>query len=190
MGKYQELVDAAKKLMFQIECHQAEIAKMAMEACDIQRGGDHGERKYSLQDFANDAGIPYGALKSWVGIYRDVFVKIGKPEPTKQEWSNGSRTYASMRSLSPDDTGKGRNYKTNLPKEKVEKLYDEVSSNPEESLAAHQALKYAHMIKSLLGKVDMGTQNAALLSQIVNTLIPVTSKITDHLTVGKRGRTA
>ena len=184
MHKYKELVEAARTLMFQIECHQGQIAKMALEACDIQRGGDH-RGNFTLQDFSEDAGIPYGALKLWVGVYRDVFVKIDKPDPDKNEWKIGSKAYANMRSVVDTDTAKGRGYKSSLPKEKVEKLYKEVADNGEESLAAHQALKYAHMIKVTLSKVDLGTQNASLLSQILNTLTPVTSKVADHLTKKK-----
>lgn len=186
--KYNELVETAKQIMLQIECHQAEIAKLAMEACEIRRGGND-DRKYSLIDFSKDTGIDHGSIKNWVAIYRDVFLKIEKSSPSAQEWKHGSRTHNAMRTLVDDQTAKGRGYKSQLPKEKVSKLFDEVSGgNPEESLAAHQALRYANMIRVTLGKIDLSTQNTQLLSQILNTLVPVTSKVSDHLTKNVKRR--
>jgi hypothetical protein len=184
MGKYQELVEAAKRIMFQIECHQADIAKLALEACEISRGGDPSTQaeRYTLKDFANDTGIDHGSLKHWVGVYRDVFLKIDKPSPTKKEWHTGQRVHSAMRSLVDEKTARGRGYKAALPKEDVKNLYDEVLSNPEVSIAADKALKYATLIRATLAKVDLSTQNPQLLSQILNTINPVASKIADHLT--------
>jgi hypothetical protein len=187
MNKYQELVEAAKRIMFQIECHQADIAKLAMEACKIQRGGSPEDR-YTLKDFADDTGIPHGSLKLWVSIYRDVFLKIENTSPTQEEWKSGSRTHAALRSTVDDETAKGRGYKSTLPAKTVKKLYDDISENPEQSVAADKALRYALMIRSILAKIDLSTQNPQLLSQVLNTINPVATKIADHLTQkGKKG---
>lgn len=187
MSKYQELVESAKNIMLQIECYQAEIARLALEACEIIRGGFKAEHesKYTLKDFATDTGVEYGALRNWVQVYRDVLVKVDLPKPTKKEWEKGQKTLVAMKDLVEEKTLRRGGYKSNIPKAQVKELYREISENPEESMAAHNALRYANMIRSTLAKIDLNTQNAALLSQLLNTLNPVTTKVADHLTKKK-----
>lgn len=73
---YQERVKEGAKLYKQVVVMDGEIyrlkkqiAKIALEVCDIRHGGRSGDR-YTLTRFADDAKIPRKTISEWVRIFR------------------------------------------------------------------------------------------------------------------------
>ncbi len=186
--EYKTLVEAARKIYLDLECKQSEIAKLALKACNIVRGGSQESihARFTLKDFASDSGIPYGALRSWVGTYQMVLQKIDIKNPTKEQWAAGYKTFNSLRTLEDRPTAQGRNFKEAIPKERIRNHFDRVAKEAKTVNAAHTSLKYAQMVKSTLKKVDLKEQNTSILTQIMDVLDEVSDLINDHLTSQKR----
>jgi hypothetical protein len=73
---YQENVKEASKLYKQVLANDGElfrikkqIAKLALEVCDIRHGGMSGN-KYTLTRFADDTGISRKTISDWVRVFR------------------------------------------------------------------------------------------------------------------------
>lgn len=74
--QYDLIVQSGKKLYIQLKNTENElyrlkkqIAKLALEVCDIRHGGISGNR-YTLLKFANDTGIPVRTVSDWVRIFK------------------------------------------------------------------------------------------------------------------------
>lgn len=64
---------------------RGQIAKLALEVCDVRRGGNY-EGIYTLKQFAKDIGMSSTTLSDWTLIYK-TGLKIDITEPTEEEWA-------------------------------------------------------------------------------------------------------
>lgn len=64
---------------------RAQIAKLAVETCDVRRGGNY-EGVYTLKQFAKDIGMSSTTLCEWTLIYK-AGLKINLTEPNEEEWA-------------------------------------------------------------------------------------------------------
>lgn len=65
---------------------RAQIAKLALDACDIRHGGHKGVDLYTIKKFAEDIGMSNKTLSTWVQIY-SMGKRIDITEPSEEEWS-------------------------------------------------------------------------------------------------------
>lgn len=52
------------------------IAQLAIEVCDLSKGGRKSEDKYSIKNFANEIGIDPKTLYQWISVKRNVIDKL------------------------------------------------------------------------------------------------------------------
>lgn len=88
---YESLVEHAQKLLEQIKVNRIEIAKIALQVCEISHGGISGD-KYTLSKFADDIGMKRRTLSNWVELYRDIILKVGIVNPSEGEWEQARIT--------------------------------------------------------------------------------------------------
>lgn len=79
---YLGYVKEVKGILKKIECHQLEIATIALKVCDI-KNGPAGNR-YTLTQFAKDTGIPRSKLSQWVLVKQAVIDKLKPKEERKR----------------------------------------------------------------------------------------------------------
>jgi hypothetical protein len=86
-ARWKKYIADAKKHVSNISNSRMETARIAVEACDIHYGGgDHWKKfdgVYTLKRFAHEIGINEKTLYGWVGIYQNVFAKLGALENGK-----------------------------------------------------------------------------------------------------------
>lgn len=74
-------VERAKNIVRSMAKDRMDIAKCAIEACDLVHGGGAHWSKFegvdTLKKFAEDVGISYKTLHNYVRTYRNVVLKVG-----------------------------------------------------------------------------------------------------------------
>lgn len=129
--KWEENVSRAKQLYSGRNKMQMEIAKLAMEVCEITRGGSiHG--LFTITKFAEESGISPKVLSNWMAVRKLVFNKI-PPEKTY----NSSYTDLAHVAL---------RVKPNFTNSQVERKFDELMVNSVDK----QMLKYIGALRSIL----------------------------------------
>lgn len=78
--KWTENVTKAKDICAVKETNQMEVARLALEVCEISWGGSNFAGKYTLQRFADEVGCSSRVLSTWVCVRRSVFDKIPEVE--------------------------------------------------------------------------------------------------------------
>lgn len=75
---WEKNIDSAKILVNSKVNNQMEIARLALECCEIKHGGStaHKESLYTLTRFAEEIGVSYNTLQTWVIVRKNVFDKI------------------------------------------------------------------------------------------------------------------
>lgn len=73
---WKSCVAKAKTLVAQYQVVRWEIAQLAIEACDIYKGGRSHTNEFTLKQFAKEIDIPYNTLQEWVKIKRKVVDKL------------------------------------------------------------------------------------------------------------------
>lgn len=85
-------VNKIKDLEDKIHIYEVDIVKIALEVCDIKRGGC-AHHLYTIRDFAKDIGMNSKTLQNWVSAYRNVVPKLKSPDIiTKKDWSSVRKT--------------------------------------------------------------------------------------------------
>lgn len=83
-------VEAAKQHIAQVSKARLEITKLAMECCDIRRGGgghwtDH-EGIYTVKKFAQEIGMNYKTLTNWIACYRGINAGLPPGEYKEEDY--------------------------------------------------------------------------------------------------------
>ncbi len=142
LARWNSYVLRAKKIHKRMTKDRLEIAKLAIEACDIRHGGGahwkNFEGIYTLNKFAHEIGVNYKTLHRWVKIYRLIKTQVPTPEWDESNWSAANRAASRI------------SQKT--PRQEVRQVYRE------EKLKSGEALSLTVMAKRLT------TYAAALLS--------------------------
>lgn len=176
---YQDYVDQCKKILSEIESKKYEVAKLALEICEIQAGGR--QNHYNLKDFAKDIGLEYSSLKEWVKIYRDVCLMMNIDKPTKDQWTKARKTRIKI--------AKGDRAATFTP-EKVKKAYAEVdlgtsvfSSSKNYGKETFEFIyKDVKRIFIATQKLDLNTQDQASIKNTLEILNRLSLILTGHVT--------
>jgi hypothetical protein len=166
------LVNRAKKLLREIETHQAEIAKLALQVCTIRHGG-RSNGFYTITDFARDIGIERKTLSHWVSIYRDILSRIDIAEPTKEEWSAGGKALRLLNSAktienSLDGTPRVKKRKlSDAPVAELKGLFQRIQDRPEGDIVKIDRLyRSAKHFRSISEEIPPGRSDLEKLRSI------------------------
>ena len=74
--KWNKSVSLAKELLERNKRRQIDIAKIALQVCEITWGGRSQVGCYTMKRFANETGINESTLSNWICVYRTVYEKL------------------------------------------------------------------------------------------------------------------
>lgn len=147
--EWARLVEAAKERLQRIAKTRMEIADLAIRACDIKHGGgDHWKGHAgvpTLQRFAEEAGISYKTLHTWVQVRRGVVEKL---EPGAYQENNYKAAVATLEALPKP--------KAKAPPAIVRKIYDRETARKDD---AHHAKQTIEILRTVLNKLRDGKLN-------------------------------
>lgn len=105
LSRWKSYVERAKKIHKRMMKDRLEIAKLAVEACDIKHGGGAHWKNfqgiYTLNKFAHEVGINYKTLHTWVKVYRLVKSQLPASEWDENNWPAALRTASRVTSKTP-----------------------------------------------------------------------------------------
>lgn len=183
-SKVIEKINAAKVFVSQIEnienkvkimkerslCLQAEVAKIALEVCDIRHGGRCGDSVYTISKFAEDIGCERKTVSGWVQTYRDILLPSGVITPSQEEWTIGNKVSRQIqyinREANENEGTPGKKKRGPFPKKAVKRLYHEVKNNPKKALEQNlykdtkrvlsnvRLLEFSNLQRGLLFKIE------------------------------------
>ena len=188
-AKKQLYIRQGKILLEEIGTYQAEIAKRALEICDIRHGGKTLEKIYTIKDFANDIGMKPKTLQGWVGTYRDVVLKADIEINNSDDWKAASKTNNTLikeRTLVNKLEGtpkKKGNYKKEIPATRVKSLYESIQADEKPFITELVTItQHAKHIKHILKKRELNLASDSNLTELMNILDEASDMINDHLT--------
>lgn len=129
--RWETYVERAKKVVKRMSKDRMEIARLAIEACDIHHGGgDHWkgyEGVYTLHKFAEDIGVHYKTLHNWVMVKREIKDHLSPGVWDEANWGAALRTRNKI------------NKKTT--KKRVEEIYRKERSRKGSGITFHTMVK-------------------------------------------------
>ncbi len=154
--RYQDYVDHARKLLSQIESHQAQIAEIALKVCEIRHGGP-SEGVYTLSRFADDIGLERRTLSNWVALYRDIILKAGIKKPTPEEWAAAritGRILKNEATVANKRDGQAKSKGARASDQEILKLFEKVQGDERKNLIRFERLYTAaknnnHLIETI-----------------------------------------
>jgi hypothetical protein len=75
-ARWQANVSRAKEIVSIKSHNQMEVARLALEVCEISWGGSQHRDKYTLSKFAEEIGIAGKTLSNWVAVRKKVYDKL------------------------------------------------------------------------------------------------------------------
>lgn len=183
---YEGYVTAAKLKLKSIESIQHEIASMAIKVCEIRHGGASGEY-YTLSQFADDIGVNRKTLSNWVHVYRDILLRLDKPNPTKKEWDAARQTERTLKfentakQAAEGTTQKKLNYRKHLPVEKIEKIFNDFVVGKTDIRDLNNLQRQSKHLKFLANKIQLSDVDDDILKEIVHNLDCASQMIHKHL---------
>lgn len=167
-SRWQEYVNRAKPFVKKLNYCRMEIARLAIEACDIHYGGgDHWKNfdgVYTLKRFAQEIGIHYKTLNRWTKILRDVKAKVPPEIYQEHDFMAGQRTLGRITRKTPAKRV------TEIYKQELERGSDAFYLN--QFVRRVRTCKYFICEKANLGKLDQDQ---------LDELRDLTNKISLHL---------
>lgn len=88
LDKWNENVEKARLLISDRKRNQLAVATLALEVCEITWGGSGHRDGRTLKDFANETGIKYKTLSSWIGTKVNIYDKLKGDLKAKAKWSD------------------------------------------------------------------------------------------------------
>lgn len=129
--KWREYVNRAKSFVKQMNKLRMGVAKLALEACDIQWGGGghwkNFEGQRTIKHFAEEIGVHHKTLCQWVAVRRDVVDKLPPGLYVEENYAAALRVRNKV--------------KKSTPQKKVEELYETEISRGGDSYILHQFIK-------------------------------------------------
>lgn len=120
--EWARLVKAARERLSSINKARMEVADYALEACTIRHGGgghwNNFEGQTTLRRFAEEIGMSYKTLHTWVQIRKCVIAKLGHGEYDERLYGAAMRTLDRL-------GGEKKGDKANASPDNVRKIYDE-----------------------------------------------------------------
>lgn len=156
---YDQAVARGKTYLEDIQTARYKICELALQVCDIKVGGQHsveGKKRYSIDKFAKDIGMPHRTLGKWLEIYRNVVKKLEIPIDQIDQVDN--RVLRNM-------TKKVNSKST---KAEVQKAYDEYRSWGKADYALDRVVKNAVTIRNLLQDYDLKQLDQDSLNKLFN----------------------
>lgn len=129
--KWREYVNRAKSFVKQMNKLRMGVAKLALEACDIQWGGGGHWKKFegqrTIKHFAEEIGVHHKTLCQWVAVRRDVVDKLPVGLYVEENYAAALRVRNKV--------------KKSTPQKKVEELYETEIARGGDSYILHQFIK-------------------------------------------------
>lgn len=92
LDKWNKAIQSAKSLVSITKEHQMQIAKIALEVCEITHGGgvrlDSQKDKFTIKRFAEEAGLNPRTLSGWIGARRLVYEKLSEEQKRKAKYTD------------------------------------------------------------------------------------------------------
>ena len=129
--KWELNVKRAKDFIKVKSANQMEIARLALEVCEITHGGPSCEGKFTLKRFAAEVGVNQKTLSTWVAVRVTAYNKL--PNYIVKDLS-----FTKLSSIA-------NNTNRNSSKEEVLKVYERTVGEKSD----YSALRYVHDLRSL-----------------------------------------
>ena len=193
MKSYNDYVFAAKEKLKQVKNIQAEIAKMAINVCDIRHGGI-SSAYYTMKDFSDDIGMNHATLAQWVAIYRNVLVKCDIKNPTPDDWKAASKTDRMLKNRGTVNNtlsghkGTLKNNRKNAPKAVVKDMFEAIQGGDKHDLDLDRLYTSSRHIICLAKRLEMDVVDENTLIRIMENLDSASDVINNFLTENKRNK--
>ncbi len=69
-------VNECRTILHKKKLYQIEIAKMALDVCEIKKGGNYKDDLFTVATFAKDIGVPKKTLQNWIELKTQVFDRL------------------------------------------------------------------------------------------------------------------
>ncbi len=191
---YADYVSMGKEIVKRVDVYQARLAFYACRVCQIRHGG-HSDGYYTITDYANDLGINKKSLQQWTLTYRNVIQKLEIPldKITKDVWRTANRvndnlTWKNRLENKEDGTPRKRlGHKPNMPKEKIQKMYDEEEGEEPSFISELRVWTCSiRNIKNTITKRDLNLAHEGNLLELMNMMDEISDKINAFLTKKKK----
>lgn len=101
--KWAENIEKAKNLYSQRNKSQMYIAGLALEVCEITRGGPHIEGKYTIARFAEEIGMSPRNLSNWIAVRKLVYDRIDDKKKEECSYTQLATVALKVKANSPID---------------------------------------------------------------------------------------
>lgn len=187
---YDDYVKLGKEIVDQVKDKQIKICALAMKVCTIRHGG-RSSGYYTMTDYAKDIGLNNKTLNQWMLIYRNVVMKLSELQRESLIWNNASRVeniLAECRTIDNSIDGKKRrkNFKDKIPKERVQKLYNDFTEAKPFENEFINMVQHMKSFKALLEKRDLSIIDEKRMLFFMEILDECSDIVNDHLTNKKR----
>lgn len=179
MKTYEQIVSEARQHLEKIHFHKGEIAKLALEVCEI-RTGRAEKGSYTSKEFAKDIGVSYASLMDWVRIYKNVCLPVGLENPTSDDFKDATKAYRQV-------TGKNTAQNNHNPEvffnktEDFQEAFLNIASGGETNDVFRHIYYDLRKIKNKVEKLDLSTQDKTLMLNSMTLLDRISDTINDYL---------
>lgn len=171
-ARWERYVASAKVFVTKMNRSRMEVAKLAIEACDIQWGGGNHWKKFegvfTIKRFAEEVGINSKTLSEWCSIKRLIHDKL--PEGV---WSDSDfmAAYRSRKKVS----------RTSSPEE-VAKIYTDELNRDQTNFYLFRGLSRLKTTRHLIfKKANLNDLDIEELTEMRDICREIDQKITEHL---------
>lgn len=149
---FNENIQKAKSVFKSRNGYQLEIAKLALEVCEIKHGGSNKDDLFTLYEFSRRVGVKYKTLHVWTTVYKRIFKVLSPDLKSKASFTDMKRAIESLPSSpSPERVN-----------EKVGQLCQALNND-------NKLIRYCSSIKSMIHCLRNGgleTSNIKTLNEI------------------------
>jgi DNA-binding transcriptional MerR regulator len=169
--EWNRLVEAARLRLVTINKRRMEVAALAMEACDIVHGGGNHWKGFSgvptLTKFAEEIGISYKTLHTWVQVKRGIVDKLDADEYDERNYNAAHSTL--NRLPSP---------KAGNPVATVRKIYESEKTRKADRHHAAEAIRnlkatYAKFTSGKLKLKEVEPEEAETIAKLADKILKV-----------------
>lgn len=169
---YQSYVNRGREIAANIESGKVEIAKMALAVCDIRHGGK-SDGYYTIADYADDIGVNRKNVATWVTLYRDILVKSGKENPSKEDWHTATRVDKILGFAMQSkgfETSRGKSYKSDIPKKQMKEIFVEAQDKESDLYMVYRLRRYSKHLVTVAQDLEDNFSGNYDITEIYNEL--------------------
>lgn len=89
-------VNEAKEILAKNKLNQMEVARLALDVCEISWGGSHHRSRFTLTEFAKETGVLPKTLSNWVAIRVSVYDKLPPAYQARAKFKSMQTTAAKV----------------------------------------------------------------------------------------------